>query len=360
MRGGVTVVLAWLVAALSSPVAAAGGHPLVVTSIPDVVPIVETLAGDSVECLSVLPPGVDPHGFSVSADTVVGLRRARLMVYTNSAFLHFERHLRESLAGVPAVDWPDYQAHGARLLDFPGLPQTFHGSWLDWTNARAIARALADALPGLGVDSALVQARLAQFEHEVSALEATSAALVEAAGLKGAAFVVADACLVYTVSNMGYRVGSVLMTEGAGALSGRQLAQVVERLKSGELAGVVCPDSMRDSKLGEVSRQVAHDGHSRVIYARFLQPTAGASSYLSEAYYNVAALTAAAPEPARSASAAVPPGCPWRLAGAVLAAALVAIGWLAARLRSCRRGRAEVAGAGIFEGPRWDDWRHRR
>lgn len=348
-----------LVVALAGPTAVAGERPLVVASVPDVVPIVEALAGDGVECLSVLPPGVDPHGFSVGADTIVGLGRARLMVYTNSGFLHFEEHLRESLADVPAVDWPDYQAHGARLLDFPGLPQTFHGFWLDWTNARAIARALADALPDLGVDAALIQARLTQFEHELSALEATSAALVEAAGLQGASFVVADACLVYTVSNLGYRVGSVLMTEGAGALSGRQLAQVVEGLKSGDLAGVVCPDSMRDSKLGEISRQVARDGHSRVIYARFLQPTAGGSSYLSEAYYNVAALTA--PQGLVPRDRAVrSSGCPWSLFGAVLAAALGTVGWLAARLWSCRLGRTEVAGAGIFEGPRWDDHRHRR
>lgn len=326
---------------------------------PDLVPIIETLSGDGAECLSVLPPGVDPHGFSLGADTIESLGRARLVVYTNSEFLHFEGHLRESLAGVPAVDWPDYEAHGARLLDFPDLPQTFHGFWLDWTNARAIARALADALPRLGLDASLVQVRLAQFEHELSALAATSAARVEDSGLSGATFVVADACLVYTVSNMGYRVGSVLMSEGSGALSGRQLARVVEGLKSGGLAGVVCPDSMRDSKLGQIARQVASDGDSRVIYARFLQPTHGASSYLSEAYYNVAALTAAPREPAGRTQAMASQGCPWHVAGAIVAAALVAIAWLVARLRSCRLGRDELAGAGIFEGASWDERRHR-
>jgi zinc/manganese transport system substrate-binding protein len=333
--------LALLAAGLPRP--ACADEPLrVAVTLSDIVPIVEAVGGDAITCRAIIPAGSDPHGVAITADDLQDLRRAALIVCANTDLLHFEEHIREALPGTPSLDWPDYVRHGAKLRDFPGFPSNVHGFWLGLENARAIARAIAAKLSEVGVPPEGVAGNLRAFERELDAAEHTGTELAAARGTEGRAFVAAIPGVAYTVSNLGDEVGSVLLSEGSSAVGGRELRDLIEELRTGEYAGVVCPLSMREAKAGEVSRQLAADAGAPVYYVRFLHPSSGPSSYLAQFYYNAAVLTGGG-----TRAAGVAKGGPsWpSLWGALVVAAVLA--FLVGN-RLCRLRAAPPPGAGIF------------
>lgn len=113
----------------------------IVVTIPDFKPIAEAIAGDDFEVVSLIPPGSDPHSFTLSVEDVEKLGSADVIVLANSNFFDFEAKIAEEFGNV--VDFDDYNA---TLLDFPGYPSNPHGYWMLPENAIRIAKAIKDRL----------------------------------------------------------------------------------------------------------------------------------------------------------------------------------------------------------------------
>lgn len=334
-------------------VTAAAAKPLVVVTLPDLAGLVQAVTGDEVELQVVMPAGADPHSFSVTADLLRQLRRADLLVYAHSGFMHFEEHLVEALGPVPALDWPDYERHGARLLDIPGYAPNTHGFWLDLHNARALTAALAERLPQLGLPAAVVAARAAMLDRELAAQQQLGRRLATQSGLSGKPLAAMIPGVAYCVSNLGLQVGAVLMAEGSGFGESTTLAAATRDLRSGALGGLVCPLSLAETRIGEAARQLARDTGTVVYYVRFLDLDPNRESFLSLTAFNLAAIGGGAgtsldkplnPQSQTPAKRSLAP-----LAVTVIAILIGALGFGLGYLLARRRHPEALCGAGLFD-----------
>lgn len=129
---------------------ASAERPLVIVSIAPLGEIVKEALGDSVEVEVLVSMGVDPHEYQLSPDQVEKARKAAVIV-TVDGHLPAEKKLKEleENGEIEArVLWlDDYTRYGFRFLDRGWMEgRNEHGTWMDPTNALAIARATAEAL----------------------------------------------------------------------------------------------------------------------------------------------------------------------------------------------------------------------
>ena len=326
--------------------ACAHAGPLqVAVTLTDLTPLVETVGGDAVAVRCVVPAGGDPHSFTLSAEMAASLHRADLIVFASTRFLEFEAEIRRSVPEKPCCDWEDYQARGAKLHDVPGLPQNPHGFWLSLNNAKAIAQAVADRILELWPEATQVRSNLARFLDELQTCQEVSGELAKQGGT-GRPYVAVVPGVADCILNLGLPVATVLLpTEGASFASARDVDQVVRKLRSGEWSGLVCPRIARGAKPAEVAEQIARDARSRVVYVSFLDPWTPGRSYLGQAYYNAAVLSAGSGGSGEGGA-----GMSARAAAALVGVpAVVVIVWLALALaKASRAARTALPGAGIF------------
>jgi zinc/manganese transport system substrate-binding protein len=269
------------------------GKLRVAVTLPDIVTIVEAVGGDLIEVVRIMPPGADPHSYTTTADDVSKIQSADLIVFANSEFLTFEGELAGNVGDVDTVDWPDYAAKGAVLKPFPGYDNNPHGFWLGFRNARAIGEGVATALIEHGLDSQAVLSNLTEFTQSLDSIDKVGRDLIASTGRERSAWVAMVPCITYTIDNLGLSVGAIVMPEGAGTASGSGLLDIHRKLNSGEYAGIVCALSEKDSKPGEIARQISFDTKAPVCYVKFLQADEG-DSFWSISAYNAGAMAAAA------------------------------------------------------------------
>ncbi len=315
----------------------------VVVTLSDIEPIVQAVGGADVRTHAVMPSGSDPHGFSAAADDVRRIDGADLVVLANSSFLAFEANLIEGVDPDCVVHWPDYERHGARLLDFPDNPANQHGFWLDHTNAAAIAHAVADALIGAGEDSVQVRARLRAFADELAAASEFGLGLARDVEAFGDTVIASVPGVAYICSNVGLVVEHVLLAEGAGYVGGRRLEQIAGMLRSGRATSIVCPLSMRQAKPGMIAEQLSRDTGAPVRYVHFLSGATGAGrggtgSYVAQARANAEALTEHIDTSHLDPEADEADSTEYLSLAAIVAALAVAAWWIA------KRNSGELAG----------------
>jgi zinc/manganese transport system substrate-binding protein len=341
-----TILRACVAVLIATSCGWSAAKPLVLVTTSDMAAIVQAVSGDLAEIGVVMPPGADPHAFTITAEQARSFQRAALVVYAHSEYHEFEQALKSGLASTPSLDWPDYAAHGAVLHDVPDYPRNPHGPWLYLPNARAMATAVAARLEEMGLPAPVLQGRLALFQQELAAQEQLCLRVARDAGLAGRPVLAVIPGVCDVIANFGLPVGDVLMAEGSGTVAGKRLEETVARLRSGQYAAVVCPLSMRQAKQGEAARQVARDSGAPVIYVHFLDAQPERDTYLSLVADNMAAFAGVhTPQAAQPGATPLQGG---RLGMALLAGiAGLAIGLILSRVlarpRSCGRG------AGIFD-----------
>ena len=319
----------------------AGAKPLIIASFPDMAALTRSVAGDLVDMQVVMPPGADPHAFTITGDQVRSLGKASLLVLAYSRYHEFEAIVHSALGDTPALDWPDYVKEGARAYDYPEYPQNPHGPWLRFENARAIARTVAARLVQMGLPATIVQTRLTLFEQELAGQQDVAERLSAQANLKPLIAVIPGVC--DTIANLNVPVAGVLMQEGSGNVTGQRLSNAIAKLRTGEYGGLVCPISMKDTRQGQAAQQIARDSGGRVAWVRFMDTDPKRDTYLSVTAYNTAALAALGTEAttAQQPLALITPLCYVLLGLMVLAVLFLTIHLL--------RRRYPVGGAGIFD-----------
>jgi ABC-type Zn uptake system ZnuABC Zn-binding protein ZnuA len=240
----------------------------VVCTNPDFVPIVKEIGGSEVSVSSIIPPGSDPHSFSLSKSDMDRLRNSDLIVLTNSDLFSFEKKIKAEYAE-KVLDFEDYSAEGARLDDFPNFRNNPHGYWLKIENsisiARAIEKKLAERLPE---KKDHFGKNLELYERELLDLKVASEAIKRDAG--NASCLATIPGVSYVIENAGLGVGAILLGEGLGFASGKEYAEIQERLRSNEISCIVVPESMKKSKAGEIAEQLSRDSGRPVVYVKFV------------------------------------------------------------------------------------------
>ncbi len=131
--------------------AASGEKPLVVTSITPLASIVKEAFGDSVEVVYLIPPGVDPHEYQLTAQQVGMLEKADVIVTTGGHLPAEQRMVELQKEGIIrgyVLLIEDYQKFGFRYMKehWYNEKNNPHGVWLDPYNAVAIAEAVEDSI----------------------------------------------------------------------------------------------------------------------------------------------------------------------------------------------------------------------
>jgi len=333
-----------LVAALAGGPVCAAQLSVAVTLI-DVLPIVQAVGGSAVSAYCLAPAGADPHSFTMTVDMAQRLRTADLLVCAATRYVEFEGEVRRSVADKPCVDWPDYEAQGARLQDVPGLAANPHGLWASLNNGIAIARAVSAKLQELAPQEPQFATNLERFVEEVRAAQAAGLEMAQSQGTAGQTLVAVVPGVADCILNVGMKVGKVLLpTEGASFAGAGDVQEVLKRLRSGEWKGLVCPLNAARSKPGEIARQIAREANSRVYYVQFLQPSNEAPSYLAQAYYNAAVLTGGAGKDSQASA----PSVLWPVLTAVIPLGLVIALLLVALAKARQAARTALPGPGIF------------
>ncbi len=239
----------------------------VVCTNPDFLPIVKEIGGDNINVTSILPPGSDPHSFSLSKSDVDRLKNADLIILTNSELFSFEKKIKDEYSG-KVLDFKDYAAEGAKLDSFPGFSHNPHGYWLKIENAISIARAIEKRLSELSPDNREnFSNNLALFTAKMLELKKISAKIIKKQNTSCVAVIPG---VTYIIENFGLEVGAVLLGEGLGFASGKEYAEIQEKLRTSEYACIVVPESMKKSKAGEIAEQLSRDSGKPVIYVKFV------------------------------------------------------------------------------------------
>jgi len=236
----------------------------VICTNPDFVPIVKEIGGEEVNVASLLPPGSDPHSFALSKSDMDRLKASDLIILTNSELFSFEKKIKAEYPE-KILDFEDYSREGAGLDDFPGFRNNPHGYWLKIENSIAIAKAIEKRLSMLNPEkSEYFNNSLELFEGKLRVLKGASLDENE----KSCVAIIPG--VAYIIENAGLRVGAILLGEGLGCASGKEYAEIQEKLSSGEYSCIVVPESMKKSKAGEIAEQLSRDSGVPVVYVKFV------------------------------------------------------------------------------------------
>ncbi|MFQ6059831.1 MAG: metal ABC transporter substrate-binding protein [Thermoplasmata archaeon] len=260
----------------------------VAVSLPDFIPIVSDIGQEHVRITGIMPPGTDPHGFTLTPAKIEEISSADIIVLANSNLLNYERNIRENYPDKVYLDFLDYEKDGASLDDFPDYPRNSHGYWLKADNGIAIAKAFERKLAVR--DSQHIEEyerNLNAFISRVEVAKSDLDTLSQIHELRNKKVIAAVPGVNYIIQNTKMRVGRVLLSEGSGFASGQALLEIEQSLINGENLAIVCPESMREAKVGEISRQISQDTGAPVVYVRFLS-SQNEESYISQLYYNAA------------------------------------------------------------------------
>ncbi|QXE90504.1 zinc ABC transporter substrate-binding protein [Geomonas subterranea] len=127
------------------------GKLQVVTTLFPLYDFARTIGGDRADVTLLLPPGVEPHSFEPRPEDVVRVNRADLFVYTNAAMEPWAANIISGIdqgkvevveggKGIALRQGPVSEQHrGERANAHEGKGSDPH-IWLDFDNARAIAR----------------------------------------------------------------------------------------------------------------------------------------------------------------------------------------------------------------------------
>ena len=269
------------------------GRIKIIATNPDLVPIVETLGGDDVEIITLMPPGTDPDDFIPSSESIEEVESSDLIILSNSQSIQFEREIVESYREINFIDLPDYQNNGVIFKAFPGYELNRHGYWLGHENAKAIAGVIADSLISKGLDSEMVFERLSIFKSDLDAITQAGNDLIHSLERERSVWVAMVPEVSYIIDNLGLEVGDIVKRPDGELATGQDLQDITNNLFDVNYAGIVIPKSMNDSEAGNIAWEIATETSTPICYVRFLDNESG-GSFMSQAAFNAGTISIAA------------------------------------------------------------------
>lgn len=253
----------------------------VVVSIPDFESIVKEIGENEVNVTVILPPGSDPHSFSITKEILDELKDADLIILANSNLFSYEKNLKS--LDKEFLDINDYIKNGVVLLNFGEFKENPHGYWLYINNTIAIAKTIALKLIEIEPEKeAYFMENFVEFENELKIAYQIVINLSKEEGLYGKKVVAAVPGVCYIAKNVGLEADEILLTEGNALPSAEKLREIEEKLREKSYTAIILPEFLKNAKAGDIVKQIALDTNSSVVYVKFA--TGGNFTY--NFYYN--------------------------------------------------------------------------
>jgi ABC-type Zn uptake system ZnuABC Zn-binding protein ZnuA len=265
----------------------------VTVSMREIKPIIRGIGGSMVEVYAIEELGQDPSSMNFDPDQLDVLRESDLIIIVNSGPSEARERVREINPDAEILDWEDFSRNHAELKDFAGCGSCAYGWWLTFENVQSIGSAIFEKLERMGLDDEELISNTMVFSGEVNALWNAGRNSMAAIGRERSKWVAMSPEAAYIIDNLGLAVGTVGWNPDTGLVSGYDLIDIENKLRSGEYAGLVCPMEMRNEEAGQLALEHEEKTGTQIAWVKY---SAGQSEnpLIENAAYNAAAIAAAA------------------------------------------------------------------
>lgn len=273
-----------------------GGTPTVVATTSILGDVVENVVGDAAEVVVLMPAGVDPHEFELSAAQAAQLQEADAVVANG---LGFEAGMADALEAAEQAGVPVYEvAPDVDPLPLPGGaegldPHVFTDPARMAQAAENIASTLGEQVPAL--DTTTVRDQAAAYADELLAADADIAEQVAVIPEDQRVLVTNHEVFSYFADRYGFEVvGTVI--PGASTLaepSSQELSDLADTIREHDVPAIFA-DATSPTDLADALADEDLDVEVVALYSESLgEPGTGADTYLGMVTTNAAAITAA-------------------------------------------------------------------
>lgn len=252
--------------------------------------LVSPIVGGRGEVVSIVPEGVEPHGFTLTPGVIRVALNSDLIVITGH--MEWEMDLVERVAREKGVSPDSMSINLLELVKSSGTilkingEENIHGFWLLPDNAVLIAESLKNMLSKIKPDySGEFSSNYVSFKSRVSSLKGFLKGLSEKYVSGNSKVVIGFYAEQYIVEALGLRVGAVLIGEEE-VVKPDSLSRIYEGLRSGEYSCIVVSDTaLLMGNVKNAIQQVSADTGCQVAYVSVVSSN-GLENYDSMMYYN--------------------------------------------------------------------------
>ena len=263
----------------------------VVTTLEAFAGIVKAIVGNYAYVDFIVPDGVSPHEYSLTPSDEQKIANADLIVLSNSELFSLESKIKEKFPEKTYLDFEDYQRYGLQILPAPGIEKNYHGYWLYPKNAIAIGMAIRDVLKILDPQrSTIFENNFDVFQKEVLAFEQKMIDKAKEMGIFGKGALLAVPGVAYVAYSYGLIPKRMLLKAPGTYVSAGELSDIVNMIKKKEIVIGLCPESLRESKPGELMRDIQSQVDFPVAYVRIFS-LGGINNYIALLAYNYAIMS---------------------------------------------------------------------
>ncbi|MCK6080069.1 metal ABC transporter substrate-binding protein [Microbacterium sp. EYE_5] len=274
MRRALAVTLAVAsVAALVACAPAADDRPTVVATTNILGDIVENLAGDAVEVVTLMPPNADPHSFELSAREAAQLRDADLVV---SNGLGLEEGVQHHVDAAAADGAPQFVAGDhVEVLPYAEGDGADPHFWTDPTQTALVVDALAPELAGIAGDGAAsVDRAAAAYLAQLDELDAEMAATLGDIPEDRRALVTNHHVFGYLARRYDVRILGAAVPGGTtlAAPSASDLQELVDAIDEGGVRTIFADSSQPDRLMQVLADEAGRDVGVVALFTESLAP----------------------------------------------------------------------------------------
>ena len=211
------------------------------------------------------------------AEKEVGFARATNMVMLGALTKLVEKY----------VDIDEYEEFGLKILGAPKIEKNYHGYWLYPDNAIAIAKAIHSKLVSLLPDYREVFDRnLEVFMDKIESIKQKMYDVAREKSLVGIGVLLAVPAAAYVAQAFMMEPKAILLTSPTGYVGGSEIVEIEDMIDRGEIKVGMCPESLKDSKPGEIMSEIASDTGLPILYPRIFS-LGGLYDYIAILSYNL-------------------------------------------------------------------------
>ncbi len=252
--------------------------------------IAEYIGDGFIDADYILPEGADPHDYSLAPGDIDKIQSADLLVLADSKFFTLEKNMLNHYSGA-TVDIDDYKKYNLTIMSLTGFGKNYHGYWIYPDNALAIAKAIHDKLVLLDpVHRDVYDSNLETFADKIYSLKSLLYKTSLDNNLYGRGAIIAVPGAAYLALAFGLEIKASLLKGPGSFVNSSELDQIYRETHEGLIKLILCPESLRDGKPGEISRQLSRDTGLPVIYVRIFSMY-GLRDYFALMTYNAGALS---------------------------------------------------------------------
>lgn len=266
----------------------------IVVSMPTIAIIVREIVGNITNVETILPDGVDPHSYQLTPSDIEKISKADVLVLADIAHLTLEESiLKNAPETVIFVDYSNYTENGAFMISVPGITENFHGFWTHPDNAMAIAKTIYDVLTSIDSENAILyEQNFNSFKSRMNDLKRAIAKTITDYDLEGTGVAVAVPGIAYFAYMLNMSIEAMFVKGPNRFVNASEIAEIEEYIAKGKITMILCPEIMKDTKPGTISKQISEETGISVIYIRIFS-THKFNSYIDFMSYNLGLLEGA-------------------------------------------------------------------